>query len=308
MGQPQQAQPSAFSFTNPQQPQVPQQQEISPDEAFAQSIFNVSIFNDERDATIAKWNFLQASWGTGKSFYSQAAVPVEITPDNYLCRFKSMGYSRLPGKDNKLGLVALKINKPQSEVEAQKQQIITTLGSIFGSKPNLQVNIDSIKSLEDKKTQIVIYIEEKSLQIPNDIKRILATETANYLNQPTIQPQLAQFGISDVVPLVLPDDDQLKEYLENPPKGVHPRMWQQAISDNPNSKELIPVAMLGFNELKWRIKCQEQETEAHSLYLRKLEKDLVEMKQKHVATTAKIMERKRKLAELTHNILKVSDF
>uniref|UniRef100_T1GKX4 Protein kinase domain-containing protein n=1 Tax=Megaselia scalaris TaxID=36166 RepID=T1GKX4_MEGSC len=208
--------------------------EISPDEAFAQSIFNVSIFNDERDATIAKWNFLQASWGTGKSFYSQAAVPVEITPDNYLCRFKSMGYSRLPGKDNKLGLVALKINKPQSEVEAQKQQIITTLGSIFGSKPNLQVNIDSIKSLEDKKTQIVIYIEEKSLQIPNDIKR--------------------------------------------------------------------------FNELKWRIKCQEQETEAHSLYLRKLEKDLVQMKQKHVATTAKIMERKRKLAELTHNILKVCDF
>lgn len=216
-----------------------------------------------------------------------------------------MGYSRLPGKDNKLGLVAIILNKPQTEVEAQKTQIIHNLGAIFGSKPNLQINIDSMKVLEEKKTQIVIFIEEKSLQVANETKRIFATETANYLNQPTIQQQLAGLGATEVVPLVLPDDDQLKEYLENPPKGVHPRMWQQAISDNPDPKQFIPVAMLGFNELKWRIKCQEQETEAHSLYLKKLEKDLADMKHKHVATTAKIMERKRKLADLTHNILKV---
>lgn len=306
MGQPQQQQQSAFNFANPQQP-IQQQQEISADEALTQSIFNVSIFNDERDTVIAKWNFLQASWGTGKSYYSQAAAPVEITPDSFLCRFKSMGYSRLPGKDNKLGLVAIILNKPQSEVEAQKTQIIHNLGTLFGSKPNLQINMESMKVLEEKKTQIVIYIEEKSLQVPNETKRILATETASYLNQPTIQPQLAGLGAIEVVPLVLPDDDQLKEYLENPPKGVHPRMWQQSISENPDPKQFIPVAMLGFNELKWRIKCQEQETEAHSLYLKKLEKDLSDMKQKHVATTAKINERKRKLADLTHNILKVKE-
>lgn len=217
-----------------------------------------------------------------------------------------MGYSRLPGKDNKLGLVAMILNKPETEVEAQKTQIITNLSAIFGNKPNLQINIESLKMLEKNKTQIVIFIEEKSLHIPNETKRILATETANYLNQPTIQNQLAGFGVIEIVPLVLPDDDQLKEYLDNPPKGVHPRMWQQAITENPDPKQLIPVAMLGFNELKWRIQCQEQETEAHSLYLRKLEKDLAEMKQKNVATTARILERKRKLAELTHNILKVS--
>lgn len=204
-----------------------------------------------------------------------------------------------------MGLVAVILNKPQTEVEAQKTQIITNFGAIFGSKPNLQINIDSMKVLEEKKTQIVIYVEEKSLQVPNETKRILATETANYLSQPNIQPQLAGFGVTEVIPLVLPDDDQLKEYLENPPKGVHPRMWQQAISDNPDPKQFIPVVLSGFNELKWRIKCQEQETEAHTLYLKKLEKDLAEMKQKHVATNARIMERKRKLAELTHNILKV---
>lgn len=307
MGQTQQPQQSAFSF-NAQQPQAPQQLEISPDEALAQSIFNVSIFNDERDPVIAKWNFLQALWGSGKSFYSQAAPPVEITPDSCLCKFKSMGYSKLPGKDNKLGLVAIVINKPQSEVEAQKTQYINTLGAIFGSKPNLQVNIESMKVLEEKKTQIVIYIEEKSMHVPNETKRILATDTAAYLSQPAIQPQLNGIAATEVVPLVLPDDDQLKEYLENPPKGVHPRVWQQAINDNPDPKQFIPVAMLGFNELKWRIKCQEQETEAHSLYLKKLEKDLAEMRQKHVSATSKIMERKRKLAELTHNILKARKF
>lgn len=97
----------------------PQQQppQISPDEAFAQSIFNVSIYGDERDTIIAKWNYLQAMWGTGKSFYSQNAAPVEITPQNYLCRFKAMGYSRLPGKDNKMGLVALNFNKPLSDAK-----------------------------------------------------------------------------------------------------------------------------------------------------------------------------------------------
>ena len=49
-------------------------------------------------------------WGTGKSFYSDQCNPVDITPQNYLCRFKTMGYSRLPGKENKMGLVALIFN------------------------------------------------------------------------------------------------------------------------------------------------------------------------------------------------------
>lgn len=140
---------------------------------------------------------------------------------------------------------------------------------------------------------------------PNETKRILATDVSNYLNQANVKAQLANLGISEVLALVLPDEDQLKEYLENPPKGVDPRMWRQAKLDNPDTTKFIPVPMIGFNDLKWRTKCQESETETHALYLKKVEKDLAELRQRHVAATAKIMEHKRKLAELSHNILKV---
>lgn len=100
----------------PQQQQQPQQVQLTPEEIFSQSIFNVSIFGDERDITLSRWNYLQAMWGTGKSFYSQANPPVDINPQNYLCRFKTMGYNRLPGKENKVGLVALKINKSAAQI------------------------------------------------------------------------------------------------------------------------------------------------------------------------------------------------
>lgn len=65
-----------------QQQQQQQQAPLNPDEAFAESIYNVSIFGDERDIVIAKWNYLQAMWGSGKAFYAKNLPPVEITPQN----------------------------------------------------------------------------------------------------------------------------------------------------------------------------------------------------------------------------------
>ncbi|XP_055387489.1 probable nucleoporin Nup54 [Condylostylus longicornis] len=294
---------------NQQQPwQIPQQQQaqsLNPDEAFAQSILNVTIYGDERDTILAKWNYLQAMWGTGKAFYSNNAPHfVEITPQNYLCRFKTIGYSRKPGKDNKLGLVALVINKPESEIKNQQQQLITSLNQILGNKPNLTVKFDSIKQLEEK-TQIMIYVEEKTQQIPNQTKRILASELSNFLNQPNIKQQLTNLGVESALAHITPDDDQIKEYIEVPPKGIDPRMWRQANIDNPDSKKFIQVPMVGFNDLKWRLKCQENETDLHIQCLAKLEKDLAEVKQRHASSTAKIMEYRRKLAELSHKILKI---
>lgn len=56
-------------------------------------------------------------WGTGKSYYSQTNPPIDITTDNYLSRFKAIGYNQLPGKDNKIGLVGLVVNKPLSQIK-----------------------------------------------------------------------------------------------------------------------------------------------------------------------------------------------
>lgn len=98
--------------------QQPQQPALTPEQIFLQSIYNVSIFGDERDTSIARWNYLQAQWGSGgKAFYSQTNPPVDIEPQNQLCRFKTMGYSRLPGKENKLGLVALKFGRSVSQIK-----------------------------------------------------------------------------------------------------------------------------------------------------------------------------------------------
>ncbi|XP_033152174.1 probable nucleoporin Nup54 [Drosophila mauritiana] len=292
---------TSFMLGQPQQQPAP----ISADEAFAQSILNVSIFGDERDKIVAKWNYLQATWGTGKMFYSQSAAPVDITPENVMCRFKAIGYSRMPGKDNKLGLVALNFCRELSAVKPHQQQVIQTLHSLFGSKPNMLVHIDSIKELENKKCQMVIYVEEKLPHAPNESKRILATDLSSYLNQASLKPQLNNLGVVEALALVLPDEDQLREYLENPPRGVDPRMWRQANSDNPDPTIYLPVPMVGFSDLKWRVKCQEQETDTHALYIKKVEGELTELKKRHATATAKILEHKRKLAELSHRILRI---
>ncbi len=45
------------------------------------------VFGDERDMIIAKWNQIQAFWGTGKGFFNQQQA-VEFIPENPFCRFK----------------------------------------------------------------------------------------------------------------------------------------------------------------------------------------------------------------------------
>lgn len=223
----------------------------------------------------------------------------------FLCRFKAIGYNKIPGKDNKMGMVSLVIKKSETDVRSQQEQLKLQLHQMLGNNPAITVNIDGIEPLSDAKCQVVIYVQEKS-QISNEIKRIASTELNNFLNQPMTKTQLTNTGVEEVIALISPDEDQLKEYLEKPPKGIDPRMWNQAKHDNPDPKVFIPVPIIGFAELKRRIKCQEKETEMHLLYIAKVRKDLDEMKQKHIDAMAKISEHKRKLADLSHNILDVS--
>ena len=46
------------------------------------------IFGDERDSILAKWNQLQAFWGTGKGFFDAQGNTVTFGLDNPFCRFK----------------------------------------------------------------------------------------------------------------------------------------------------------------------------------------------------------------------------
>jgi nuclear pore complex protein Nup54 len=51
-------------LTQPQQ-QIPQ----NPVEALHNAVFNCNVYGDDRDATVGRWNLLQALWGIGKGKY-----------------------------------------------------------------------------------------------------------------------------------------------------------------------------------------------------------------------------------------------
>ncbi|KAJ9577545.1 hypothetical protein L9F63_005918 [Diploptera punctata] len=279
----------------------PQQVPPNPVEALYNAVFNCNVFGDERDSTLARWNLLQALWGTGKAYYSQTAPPIELTPQNPLCRFKAIGYSCMPSSDNSLGLVALTFNKKEEELRTQQAQLINSLNMVLGNKPNLTVTVEGIKPLSETKTQVVIYVQEKS--VTGSLRRIPATELSNFL---LMQKQhLTALGVDNVLAQVTPDKEQLKEYLDIPPSGIDPRLWKQAQLDNPNPEKYIPVPMIGFEEVRWRMKCQEQETKLHQAFLDRVAEDIAELKRRHSSTVAKIAEYRRKFLELEHRVLQV---
>ena len=54
----------------------------------AMAVSLTNIYGDERDTILAKWNQIQAFWGSGKGYFNQQGHAVNFTPDNPFCRFK----------------------------------------------------------------------------------------------------------------------------------------------------------------------------------------------------------------------------
>lgn len=53
----------------------------------------------------------------GQAYYSRNAPPLELNEQNPQCRFKAVGYSRLGGREDKDGHVALIFNKNSQEIK-----------------------------------------------------------------------------------------------------------------------------------------------------------------------------------------------
>ena len=168
----------------------------------------------------------QASWGTGKAYYSNNAQPIEITPDNPFCRFKAIGYSALPKYNDKDGCVSMAFKKKLSELETGKAALITSLSEILGNKPNIKVTVASLKSTGAETSEAVIVVEESA---PNgQVRKVPASEMSNHFNEQTQALKLKNLGVEMVIPKTSISDANLKKYLETPPKGVDPRLWKQA--------------------------------------------------------------------------------
>lgn len=302
---------STFGQTQQQDQQQQQQLQLQQaqsnnnalSEALYNAVFNCQLFNDERDNTIARWNLIQALWGTGKAYYSTNAPPLELNQENPLCRFKAIGYSRMPDADNNDGLVALCFAKNEQELRNVKPQLIASLNQILGNKPNLTITVDTIKSLGETKGQVTIFVTEKG--VTGSLRKIPANELFAYLTQNMQKQQLTQIGVENVFPQVKLDPAQLKEYLDNPPCSIDPRLWKQAQLDNPNPECYIPVPMIGFQQVKRRLKCQEEETARHRAYLDMAAESIQDLQRQHTDTQAKLKEHRRTLVELQHRLLQV---
>ncbi|XP_038054996.1 nuclear pore complex protein Nup54-like [Patiria miniata] len=261
-----------------------------------------TIYGDERDAIIAKWNQLQAFWGTGKGYVNQTAT-VPFTPENPFCRFKTVGYSVKPSSKDEDGLVILHFKKKEEEIRSLQQQLVDALFKILGSKPTLSVCVEDVKQLPDDKTEVIIYIQERS---PTGLSRRIPASTAfSFFSQSNIKAQLGSLGVVDMVPKLALSEAQIDAYLSTPPLGYDPRLWRQAKLDNPDPEKLVPVPMVGFHTLKSRLENQEQQTKQHQARLDMIGQDTETLQHKQTTIQAKIAEYKRRHLELSHRVLRV---
>lgn len=101
----------------------------------------------------------------------------------------------------------------------QKEQLIASLNTVMGNKPNLTITIQDIRAIADSKTQVLIFVQEKGMT--GTVRKIPASDLANYLLQPMQKQQLVSLGAENVFAHVTPDSDQLQEYLSKPPLGLY---------------------------------------------------------------------------------------
>lgn len=109
-----------------------------------------SVFGDERDALVAKWNALQALWGTGRGYLSQAGQYVDFTRTNPFCAFKAVGYSCVPKFRTEDGLLGLVFAKKLSDFEQQQVALVDALTKMI-NRPTLSVCVESVNAVTAEK-------------------------------------------------------------------------------------------------------------------------------------------------------------
>ncbi|XP_075987086.1 putative nucleoporin Nup54 [Anticarsia gemmatalis] len=294
---------TAPQFGQPQQQQQQPQQQgpSSAHEALVAAVFNCCVFGDERDQVLAKWNLIQAKWGTGQAYYNRNAPPLELNEQNPLCRFKAVGYSRLGGRDDKDGHVAMMFNKAEQDIKTNQQVLQTSLHGLLGNKPNLAVTIDSVKAISETKSQVVIYVVDKGA----GNSHVSASELAAFLNAGAARTALSGAGCTSVSAVTSPSPQMLAQYLQTPPPGMDMRLWKQAQADNPDPENYIPVPMIGFSEIKFRSGCQAEQARLQAQWLTRAAGELATLRTRRAAASARLAHLAARLHALRHTLLQV---
>ncbi|ROT65360.1 putative nucleoporin p54-like isoform X2 [Penaeus vannamei] len=265
------------------------------------AICTPSYFNNENDEVLRKWNQLQAFWGAGKGYYAPNMPPVEFTPENPYCRFKAVCYARIPDYRNEDGHVLINIGKPLSEVEQHKQQIVTTLTTLFNGAEVVVELVYAGQSIN----QTVVHMHVLQ-PLPNGGKqKAPSSDVYRHMAAPTSAETVKNLCILDVIPLVSLNDKQMKEYLDTPQRGIDPALWEQGKRENPNPKKFFPVVKVGFQELQMQFKEQEQHAEKLQTSMKEITDAITQLKHKQAMVKAAIQNAKWKQANLMRRVLKL---
>ncbi|KAH8871260.1 Nuclear pore complex protein Nup54 [Schistosoma japonicum] len=293
-------------YVNTQQQQQQQQQVIQQNtvDAFFASLSQPMLFGDERDSVIARWNQLQAMWGTGIG-YSAIGI-VNYTPENTFARLKSIGYNVLPTSTDADGLVCLYIARPFSEVANQRQSVQDILFRLLGGRPNLQLLVEEIRPCAEAENSTEVILKVVERLATGTTSTISASELAKYLSSPSVGPQLQQqLCVNRLIPEISPSAAQIVAYNENPPAGFDRIIWQQACFDNPHPDRMIPIPFIGFSDLKRR-KCDQLAFgEQQSNMIKHITELVSKLRTGQLSMSQRLIQLKRKQIELSHRVLKV---
>ncbi|XP_042225352.1 nuclear pore complex protein Nup54-like isoform X2 [Homarus americanus] len=292
---------SAFGTQSSDVCQVPALGQLDPSLALHLAICTPSYFNNENDEVLRKWNQLQAFWGSGKGYYAPNMPPVEFTAENPYCRFKVVCYARIPNYRNENGIVQIILGKGVSAVEPHKQQIVSTLSSIFGGA---EVVIDEVFNADvPDKTNIRFYVQQP---LPNGEKqRAAAADVSRHMLGPAYAQSLKNLCIEQVTPMLMLTEVQMKEYLDTPQRGIDPALWEQGKRENPNPHKFVPVVKVGFQELQQQFKYQEEHAANLQSSMNNIMDEITQLRHKQTMVKAAIQNAKWKQASLTRRVLKL---
>lgn len=88
--------------------------------------------------------------------------------------------------------------------------------------------------------------------------------------------------------------------------NVHPKLWEQAMRDNPDSEALIPVQAASFQDLYQRLKFAEERTRQHQEALKAVREKLETLQRVHsVEIVAQISQCQQRHKLLVHRLLQL---
>uniref|UniRef100_A0A7E4VZ07 Nup54 domain-containing protein n=1 Tax=Panagrellus redivivus TaxID=6233 RepID=A0A7E4VZ07_PANRE len=270
--------------------------------AMTAAVSGPKLYGDDRDASIAHLNQLLAAVGVGAGIYENNKPPVPFDHENIFFQFRGIGYCTLSHYKDSDGVVGLLLAQPESEFKtsAQRQKLLDTLYTIFGSDPSIHAHFVDVRPVTEASCEIDIYVSKR------EFGRINAKQLFSYFDQKDKRAALQQqLKVERLIPHIAMDNDDIRRYLSFPPRGFNDNEWKHAILNNPEPDALLPYPIYGFKDLAARRQRALTEAESQRKTLTELLGRFKEILQK-VQQVDSLRRIQREDAErLRHRILRI---